>query len=371
MFSTDDVRALLDLSEPVLSIYLDVDNANRENQAAIAAWRIWLKDALKAKADWLDDVNDPHWRELSEKVEAFLSGYKPTGKGLALFVSFDDVRSFALPFPVENSLHYGAVMTMPLVWMIDEYEPYMIVLVDQEEANVLRGYLGSVTREDRLELDIDDYDWHQRSEYQLGAMAQGDFRDLFEKMIDEHRARYYRELAARIELISREQGIERIIFGGADESAHMVKNFLPDRMQPMVVGVLPIPMRANGQEILAKAGAAAQEYERSHEVRLVDDVIDMAKSNGRGALGRDDVLQALEEQRVELLILPYPVKDDTFGAELQHKLLKSSGALELVYGAAADRLRAEGGIGARLYYAIPNAGSVVTNNTEEKQHGRA
>lgn len=370
MFSTDDVRALLDLSEPVLSIYLNVDHANRENQAVIAAWRIWLKDTLKAKADWLAEVNDPHWHELSEKVEAFLSGYEPDGKALALFVSYDDVRSFALPFPVENSLHYGAAVTMPLVWMIDEYEPYMIVLVDQEKANILRGHLGSVTREDRLELDIDDYDWHQRSEYQLGTFAQGDFRDLFEKMIDEHRARYYRELAARIEMISREQGIERIIFGGADESAHMVKNFLPDRMQPMIVGVLPIPMRANGQEILAKAGSAAQAYERSHEVRLVDEVIDMAKSNGRGALGREAVMKALEEQRVELLILPYPVDDDTFAAELQRKLLKSSGTLELVYGAAADRLREEGGIGARLYYAIPSAGNVV-GSTEEKQHGRA
>lgn len=362
MFSTDDVRALLDLSEPVLSIYLNVDHANREN------WRIWLKDTLKAQERWLAEVNDPHWRDLSKQAEDFLTRYQPEGKGLALFVSYDDVRSFALPFPVENSLHYGAAVTMPLVWMIDEYEPYMIVLVDQEKANILRGYLGSVTREDRLELDIDDYDWHQRSEYQLGTFAQGDFRDLFEKMIDEHRARYYRELAGRIETISREQKIERIIFGGADESAHMVKGFLPDRMQSMIVGVLPIPMRANGQEILAKAGAAAQAYERAYEVRLVDEVIDMAKSNGRGAVGRDAVMRALEEQRVELLILPYPVDDDPFAAELQRKLLKSSGTLELVYGAAADRLREEGGIGARLYYAIPSAGNIAP---KEEQHGRA
>lgn len=346
MFSTDDVRALFDLGEPVLSIYLNVDNANRENQAAIAAWRIWLKDALKSL--------DPHWRDLSEQAESFLTHYKPEDKALALFVSHNDLRSFALPFPVENSIHYGAAVTLPLVWMIDEYEPYLIVLVDQEKANILRGYLGSVTRQDSLELDIDDYDWHQRSEYQLGAMAQGNSRDLFEKMIDEHRARYYRDLAARIETLSREQDIKRIIFGGAEESAHMVKNFLPDRMQSMIVGVLPIPMYANGQDILAKAGKPAHDFERSYEMRLVDDVIDMAKANGRGALGRDDVLKALEEKRVELLILPYPVEDDTFAAELQQALLKSSGSLELVYGAAADRLRAEGGIGARLYYAIPS-----------------
>jgi len=85
---------------------------------------------------------------------------------------------------------------------------------------------------------------------------------------------------------------------------------------------------------------------------LVQQVIDFAKAGGRGALGRKDVDMALTMQRVETLILPWPTDDEKKATEYSARAFESGGRVELVHGAAADRLRQEGGIAARLYYTL-------------------
>ncbi|MBK8025347.1 MAG: hypothetical protein IPK19_29145 [Chloroflexi bacterium] len=92
-------------------------------------------------------------------------------------------------------------------------------------------------------------------------MAQGDFRDLYEKMIDEHRMRYFREVVDAIDKLSQKRQFTRILFGGAEESAKTVINLLPERLADMVVGWLPIPMRSDPQAIL---GGCARLPERSN-----------------------------------------------------------------------------------------------------------
>jgi hypothetical protein len=48
MQHTADIKQLLEkTNQPILSLYLHVDPALRENQSASPAWRIWLKNALK------------------------------------------------------------------------------------------------------------------------------------------------------------------------------------------------------------------------------------------------------------------------------------------------------------------------------------
>jgi hypothetical protein len=81
-------------------------------------------------------------------------------------------------------------------------------------------------------------------------------------------------------------------------------------------------------------------------------VINMAKSGGRAALGREAVLKAVDEQRVEMLIAPWPLTDEYLLHTLPEKMMHSSSTLELVHGEAAERVQAEGGLAARLYYAL-------------------
>jgi hypothetical protein len=119
-----------------------------------------------------------------------------------------------------------------------------------------------------------------------------------------------------------------------------------------VIALLPIPMRSATPEIAESVLTHALDYERQEEMGLVNQVIDFAKSGGRGALGPKAVMEALEMQRVELLIMPRELDDTHLASELPLRAFASGGSVELVHGEAADRLKQEGGLAARLYYAL-------------------
>lgn len=359
MLSMQDVRELLEKSDaPVLSLYLNVDPATAENQSTTPAWRIWLKNALKETSSGLNDSQADQWQQIVTRVESYLNQYRPSSKGLVLFVSVDDVREYALPLPVENRIEFGAPFVTPLLWLLDEYERYLIALVDQEQAHFFTAFLGQVGQQDQLEIDIADYDWGKKTLSRIrtsgaGVVAsQGSNRDAFEAMLDEHRARYYREVAAHIEELSQRHEASRIILGGSEASAHAVQRLMPEHVAHKVIARLPVPLKLSPTEILDRVLPRALEYERQQEENLVNEVINLAKSEGRGALGKKSVLAALEQRRVEMLIVPYPVENETLATELPLKALASSSVIELVHGEAADRLKKEGGLAARLYYAL-------------------
>lgn len=226
---------------------------------------------------------------------------------------------------------------------------YLIVMVDQQKATLLNAAHGQLVLEARLEIDIDTRDYAEFGPYALGASVQG---GLFEKMVAEHRKTYFQSVVERIDQLCREKGFQRILFGGAEASALMVRNMLPKHLQPLVIGVVPMPITTDPETILEKARPVALEYERAYQLRLVDEIVKLAKSRGRGALGMHDVMTALDQQRVELLVLPSPSVDQELADMLAEQVTASSGQVEWVSGEAADRLNAEGGIGARLYYAL-------------------
>ena len=71
-----------------------------------------------------------------------------------------------------------------------------------------------------------------------------------------------------------------------------------------------------------------------------------------GAAGWLAVHKALEMQQVELLILPWPVPDDSQATDMVLKTFASGGMVELVHEEAAATLGGAGGVAARLYYAL-------------------
>lgn len=346
--------------EHTLTFYLNVDNTTPENQALHPAWHIFVKNKLsEVEADAKNRMKG--WAEVRAAVETFMEQYRPTSKGLALFAGNGSLQSIELPFAIENQATFGDPQIAPLLWVLDEYEPYLIVLVDQEKARFFVAQLGSVGFRDGLEVDIGQYDFTERTiaanptpgQAGGGAVHGGSGQDDFEKTLDAHRARMYRQVATGIETYVNQRRIRRVYLGGSEQAAHAVKNLLPSKLQANVIAILPIPLRVNQQEILDAVQPKAIEHERQEELRLVQDVIGFAKAGGRGALGMKQVMDAFEMQRVELLILPWTNGDNASARpDLPLRAFASGGSVELVHGEAAALLKREGGIAARLYYAL-------------------
>lgn len=366
MFNLEDVKQMLtQADENTLSVYLNVNNAAQENQASPPAWQTWLRNALNDTGKGVSKAQRQSWEALVEQVQQYLEGYTPSSKSLILFsgAGWDAVQAYELNLPVENQISYGAPNVAPLLWIIDEYEPYLVVLVDQEEARFFTSNLGSIGFDESVERSEDVSEWREKTimsnpgpGVDHGAVHGGSGRDDFEKRMDEQRIRLYRDAAAHIEKLMQQHGAQRVIFGGAEQSAHAVVHLLPDKLKSAVVGILPIPVRNSTAQIFEQVLPAAQEFERQRELEMVTQVIDFARAGGRGALGRKDVLLAMDMQRVERLVMSWPPADNDLATELALRALSLNSGIELVHGEAGEILTDQAeGIAARLYYAIEPA----------------
>ncbi len=358
MLDLADIHRLISQpdADQTLSLYLMVDAGRLENHAAVPGWRIWAKNALRELQGKHGD--DANFAALRKRAEERLDAHTGHSKGLALFLTPSGEQVFELPVPlVENSASYGRASLGSLLWLLDEYEKTLIVIVDQERSRFISGYMGSASREGMHNNDFEAYDFAEKTQMPSGHMhggrvAGGSNRDSFASTEADHRRRFFQEVAAQARHIKEELKVERVIIGGSEEAAHAVKREMHESVAKCVVAIVPIPQWVDDGEVVRLASPSSIEYERKRESELVEEAIGFAKSGGRGAIGFAEIAECLERKQVELLILPWPIEDPEIRDRLPREALAAGAKIELVSGDAADRVREEGGAVARLYYVI-------------------
>lgn len=354
MLNIQHVRdTLKDIDEAVVTLYLHVDPAHQPNQNTPPAWQIYVKDALRKIEAAMDSADANGLETIKQRIDTFLASYTPSGKTLMLMVGEETQHVHELPIALENRYAFGQPLMTPLVWAIDEYERYLVVLVDQEQAKFFSAYLGHANTTDELSIDFDEYDFRERNYINAGGAQQGSSKDQFEDMRDAHIKRFHKTAAERTREFVDEIDADRIILGGSGKAAHALRDLLHPSLQKRVVDILPIPLDAAEHVVASEIQQAALNYERSHELDLVNEIVNLAKSGGRATLGIEAVRERLVQQQVELLILPWPMDDKDLASELTTQALENGVEVELIHGSAAMQLRRDAEVAARLYYAIP------------------
>jgi peptide subunit release factor 1 (eRF1) len=106
--------------------------------------------------------------------------------------------------------------------------------------------------------------------------------------------------------------LKRIVLGGTDDTLALMKRELPQRLQNSVVGTFIAASHASDQEIIVRALALAQVAEALQEEQQVAELSDAlanrpgsvwGQGSRRAVQGAGDTLQALSQQRVQLLLL--------------------------------------------------------------------
>lgn len=355
MLQIHDVQALLKRADAhTLSLYLTIDPSLPENQAANPGWRTWAKNHLR-DIDHQVAAEDLLWPGLRQRAERFLDDTIPAAKGLALLLGESLEAVYELPFGIPNRAAYGPPLITPLLWALDEYETYLVAMVDRAEARFFTTRLGQVQFEDSMELTFDTRAWRVKtampSGVGIGHGGRSNAVDEFQDRVVEHQNNLYRDVAAQITELMASQGARRLVLTGSEQSMHAVLNRLAEAAAQAVVALLPIPMRHSTHEVMNAILPVALDHERRQESELVEDLVGLAKAGGRAALGRVAVLQALERGQVERLVMPWPGDEAAEDADVPLRVLLKGGEVELVHGAAAERVQAEGGLIAQLYYA--------------------
>ncbi len=292
MFSENNLRELLDFTapDPVLSVYLNTE----PSMGNADAYKLQLRTMLKEV--WLP--------EDMEAVERYLNQeYDWSGRSIAIFSCYPQgfFRAYPLAIPVRNMIDVtDRPSVKQLTNMMDSYGGYGVALVDRQGARVFYFHLGEL----------------QEQEGVLGEAVKRTKRGGASSMpgrrggtagktraVEETVDRNMKDAADFAVQFFETKRVRRVLIGGTDDNVAQFRTLLPKSWQSLVTGSFPISMTASHIEVLEKALEAGREAEAHREQKLVKNLIDSAAKGGNAVTGLEETLTAVNENRVQTLVI--------------------------------------------------------------------
>jgi hypothetical protein len=342
----------------VLSVYV---NAEETNPAARRAWRVRLDRTLKALDERLKDA--PAEERTAARAAAALllaelerfGGLLPE-RGWVGFATPDRLWYAApSPAPMPDLVRWedGAHVS-PYLRALKQSRPVTAVLADRRRARIFRYLHGELREEAEFRSEADtavgpSAGSSKRASTHSGVRGEsrGDAARRSEQVSSQ---RLLREVRDALSEPASEGHL--LVIAGAPETTAALLRALPERAGERTIEAHGVPADASAAELKEAVESAASALSIRLQQALVDQVIDAARSGGRGCLGREHTERALQAGAVETLILSRAFARAEPGAaeHLVDQAFDQGAAVEEISEATAKELDREGGIGARLRF---------------------
>ncbi|MEA2379128.1 MAG: peptide chain release factor subunit 1 [Thermoleophilaceae bacterium] len=302
----DELRRLAEtrLDRPVvLSLYLDLDPAEFATPPARAtAVRSLLDEAERRIRDFdhLSHEERMGVRASLERATELLQGDLPSegAQAVAVFAAepADLFEALRLPRPLPNRV---AIRRSPLVAplvRLARRERWCVTLVNRRDARVFRGAQDGLREIEQVHDVV--YGQHDR-----GGWSQARFQRGIEKEKDDH----LKHTAEVLMKHFKRRPFERLIVGGPREVVADFESKLHGYLAERLAGRIDVDVEhSTPEQVLEAVQPRFQELEEEREAEALERVAEP----GRAALGLEDVLRALNERRVETLVV-----DERFSAD--------------------------------------------------------
>ena len=278
---------------PVTSCYLDVDGRRRPRFADVTRSVERLVRQARARADCGTSVH----RDLKRMEDFVRAGIDRSGvRGLAMFsCSADSLwQVFELPVPVRDQLvvnHSPAVRQLELV--LDQHERFGLLLADRQRARMFVFELGelveSAERFDQLPRGDDDDHSVRRDRLKDHAAAQV--------------AAHLRHAADVAFGVYQERPFDHFVLGAPEDIAAELTSVLHPYLRSRLAARCAIPVHASDDDVRTAATEVEATVERRKEAEAVARLRDAAGAGRRGVVGLPATLGALNERRVDTLLV--------------------------------------------------------------------
>jgi peptide chain release factor subunit 1 len=180
----------------------------------------------------------------------------------------------------------------PLVAQAGE-EHWCVLLVNRRSARFFIGDGGGLEETDRVEDDV-------HRQHDQGGWSQANYQRGVEKEKDDHLVHVGEVAFQRY----KEGRFERLLISAPEELVNEVEAKLHPYLRERIVGRLHLDVENSSiEDVRAAAGQAMEAWSRRCEREALDRLAEGVGRGGRGAAGLSAVLQALNEQRVEVLLV--------------------------------------------------------------------
>jgi hypothetical protein len=344
--------------QKVLSVYLDVD---QHDPAERNKWRIRLEHEVSRRRKELNGSDgergsfDQAWERLRMRLEGF-DAFMPD-RGWVGFATPDRVwYAENVPVQMPDGVYWEeGIRVAPYVRGLKQSRPVVVVVADSRRARIFRYHGGDVAelqdcRADTFMGDLTDVNMSKRAMSHTGVRGETS-TDAGKRALDISSGRMFRHVAEIATGLVGSVGF--LILGGVTETVARALSEFPKHLHPRIIDAPTLYVEIGDAELKETVESAASELTRRYQMELLETVIESAGPGGRACVGRDDTLRALQEMRVDTLLLSRTLirseperADECVGAALAQ-----GASVEELSDDGAERLDAlGGGMAARLRY---------------------
>ncbi|MBS1678789.1 MAG: hypothetical protein JST08_15540 [Actinobacteria bacterium] len=356
----EDARRLSDWRPPLglVSVYLAFDPADRGG-----AWRTELRNGLDALLDAAKDADHERRIALRAVAKRIIDRYedgdhRPPPRGEAGFVEVAEKGGEEHWWGTGAAPHASACVKLgerpalaPLVDLACRGEARGIAIVSLERVRLLSFAEGRLSELEDWELEVTSLDWRERKAQSGGGPTHGvgsSGKDEYGDRLDHNRHRFLGEAGALVGRELEERGIRRALaFGPAIDLEHFESGMNAPNVTLAVAETADLISVPTGK-LHDTVAAAVENADAERESRLVAAALEEVRGGGRGASGLQDVGEAVEEGRVERLVIDAALGEAA--ESLIRGALNVSAKVSVVHGPAAAALGEAEGVAAILRY---------------------
>ena len=344
----------------VLSVYVDAD---LKDPAQRDTWRVHLErdiSRLRRLFEQRGDADlsafDGAWGLVERELEAGEHA-SMSKRGWVAFATSDRLwHAGGVPAHMPNLVAWQlGIRAAPYVRALKQERPVLVVLVDGRRARLFEHVEGSTTEVAGFLADSDVGDLGGMGMHKGPARASGvrgiTSTDQGQRLRDVAAERLRKDVAERIAGRSGDEGI--VVLGGTEEAVKRLLSLLPRSLAGRVAVRSSLHLEMSTAQVRDEIRSAAGDLSEEGHLALAADVVDAARAGGKGALGPEETLKALERRQVDILLLSRSyIQGHPEAADHAVALAFSQGAyVEELSGDAGGRLDAEGhGVAARLRF---------------------
>ena len=285
----------------VLSVFLNLDPAQFATAAARSSAITSVITAAAHKVEESDGLSHEErmaLRDDVERVREVLGGADVAANGTRAVAVYacgpeDLLEVVRLRRPVENRVVLDRTAFVEPLVMQGTDERWMVVLTNRRAARLYFGPGDSLEETDRF---VDDV----HSQHDQGGWSQLNYQRSVEKEVSDHLV-HAAELAFDL---YKQRGADRVLIGAPEELIGDFKAKLHPYLTERIAGKISVDVEnASLDDVRAAAGEAIEQHVRRCEREALDRLAEGVGRGGRAAAGIDEVLDALNQARVETLLI--------------------------------------------------------------------
>jgi peptide chain release factor subunit 1 len=285
----------------VLSVFLNLDPTQFATPAARSSAITSVMTAAVHKVEENDGLSHEERRALRDDVERVrdvLLGSDIAANGTRAVAVYacgpeDLLEVVRLRRPVENKVVLDRTAFVEPLVMQGTDERWMVLLTNRRAARLFFGPGDALEETDRI---VDDV----HSQHERGGWSQLNYARSVDKEVSDHLVRTA-ELAFNL---YKRRGADRVLIGVPSELITEFKGKLHPYLLERVAGKISVDVEnASLDDVCTAAGEAITAHIMRSEREALDRLQQGVGTGGRGAAGIAEVLDALNQARVETLLI--------------------------------------------------------------------